>query len=301
MTISTLIESFLDLKRSIPLSKNTLRTYSNVLRAWAKTMQPNHSLSDLLLNPDNTLSNIGTFVSTNRSQWAERALLRNNPLKKDPNTRRLELSILNIFFKNLLDLPNLDNTERANLPIILNGLIKLRPRSTIRLPVILTNDQVRSLITHCVRDDVRIIIEFLALSGLRAEEVLTLTHDNLILIERHRFIHLSADHTKGRKERVVPLTPRLEELYPQVILAITEGAINTYPKLFGYITRAARRASLRNVTPHTLRRTFATLALNEAGMSLKNLQQILGHSDIKTTQRYIGVNLDHARNTMPKL
>ena len=62
------------------------------------------------------------------------------------------------------------------------------------------------------------------------------------------------------------------------------------------VVQAARNAGLENVTPHSVRHSFATHML-EGGASLNVLQELLGHESLLTTQRYLKVTPGHLRDS----
>jgi site-specific recombinase XerD len=65
--------------------------------------------------------------------------------------------------------------------------------------------------------------------------------------------------------------------------------------------RAFKAAGLGSGGLHTLRHTFATRYLETDGANLKDLQRLMGHSDIKTTQRYLHPNEEQIRRVIEKM
>jgi len=129
-----------------------------------------------------------------------------------------------------------------------------------------------------------LILEFLFYSGIRVGELTNLKHsdweDN----------HLKV-HGKGNKIRYV----FLPEFLIEAINPYSKDYLftNSYgrPLTTEYIVRLIRRRTLlavikKRVTPHTFRRSFATL-LNSKGAKLTTIQKLLGHSNLETTASYI--------------
>jgi integrase/recombinase XerD len=144
-------------------------------------------------------------------------------------------------------------------------------------------------------------------AGLRVSEVANLTADD---IDSQRMV-IHVRRGKGRKDRIVPLSPVLLHLlreywrtsHPERYLFF--GQDKSQPISAGSIAAvcraAARRAGIRKrVTPHTLRHTFATHHL-EAGTDLRTLQLMMGHTSLKTTSRYLHVSTDKIRKTRTPL
>jgi integrase/recombinase XerD len=150
-----------------------------------------------------------------------------------------------------------------------------------------------------IRD--RAILEVMYATGLRVSEVSTLKLSDINL--EVGFIKCKG---KGSKERIVPLG-KIASHFLQRYLNEARGILvgkRICPYLF--VAQGARRLSRqsiwkmikkmvkkagvkRNVTPHTLRHSFATHLL-ERGADLRSVQEMLGHSSITTTQVYTHIN-----------
>ncbi|MBU0929527.1 MAG: tyrosine-type recombinase/integrase, partial [Nanoarchaeota archaeon] len=129
-------------------------------------------------------------------------------------------------------------------------------------------------------------------SGLRLNELLNLRWED-IDIER-KTIQLKI--AKGEHQRVIFLHDKLIEIL-NIIGTKKEGLIflsNRNKKYSGesiqqIVKQAAKRAGIKKrVTPHTFRHSFATHLL-EAGADIRYIQQLLGHSNLQTTQIYTHV------------
>lgn len=134
--------------------------------------------------------------------------------------------------------------------------------------------------------------------GLRRGEVRALRLDDVNLTERWLRVR-----GKGRKTREVPL-PQGCVAALQAYLACRAGEGSPYflagrgtrplgeRTLGRIVSRAALRTMGRHATPHQLRHSFATHLLQD-GANLREIQQLLGHAQLTTTQRYTEVAIDH--------
>jgi site-specific recombinase XerD len=143
------------------------------------------------------------------------------------------------------------------------------------------------------------MIAIMARAGLRVGEVVGLDTEDITLHDRSGWVKVRG---KGRKERRAPLSNgarKALEDYLAVRPESGDGALFLSRDNLGHMTsrsvqhmvsRAAQIAGLeRKVTPHTLRHTFASRYL-EAGGTLAELRDILGHANIATTDRYSHAN-----------
>ncbi len=184
-----------------------------------------------------------------------------------------------------------------------------QPSSWKRLPNVLAAEQIGKLIQApdtddplCLRDIA--LLELLYAGGLRASELAKLKIDWF-----HPDLGVIRVMGKGRKERLVPigkpavkaLQNYLGELRPQLVREDRQtdlmflsrtGLPITRVVVWQIVKRMAQRAGLRDVHPHTLRHSFATHLL-AGGADLRVVQELLGHSNIRTTQIY--THVDHTR------
>lgn len=150
-----------------------------------------------------------------------------------------------------------------------------------------------------IRD--RAWLELLYASGLRVSELsgLEIHHIDMEV----GYLRCTG---KGNKQRVVPfgrsardwLTRYLNEVRPRLVKPRTtshvflsrRGTKMSTKTIWALVKKYLRRAKIeRNVTPHTLRHSFATHLLNH-GADLRIIQEMLGHADISTTQIYTHVD-----------
>jgi len=136
------------------------------------------------------------------------------------------------------------------------------------------------------------LASLLALNGLRVSEALNADIDNMDVNRGHRTLFI---HRKGHKTATIPLAPRTARALDLYIGERTSGPI--FLNLDGtqrldrhgaarIVRLLTRRAGIdKNITPHSLRHSFITAAL-DAGVPLRDVQEAASHSDPRTTMRY---------------
>lgn len=185
-----------------------------------------------------------------------------------------------------------------------------------KLPDVLTKETMGRLLAavdprsrFALRD--RTIIELFYASGLRVSELIDLELDHW-----YPRMNLVKIHGKGNKERIVPvhdsasamLSKYIDEVRPEleaIVTARPHGRVDnvflsrsglklTRMGVWLIVRAAAERAGIRPVHPHTLRHTFASHLLS-GGADLRVIQEMLGHENVVTTQKYTHVDLDHLK------
>ena len=171
------------------------------------------------------------------------------------------------------------------------------PRSPENVPTVLSRQEVARVLAALEQPTYRMAATTIYATGLRAHEVCLLeTRD--IDAARHAIL---VRHGKGRKQRLVPLSPPLLSMLraywkqvrpePPYIFSATHarGAMRA-PALRMALHRAGEQSGIsKRVTPHVLRHCFATHLL-DLGTDTRVIQVLLGHSSIRTTARYVRVS-----------
>jgi integrase len=163
------------------------------------------------------------------------------------------------------------------------------------LPEYLDEEKQEALITACQTKLEKAIVMLLLKSGIRRAELLDVSREHLTKPKDKSF-YIRIMGKEGR-ERVVKVP---EYVYPIIQDWITQLP-QDWTKLFPYhsssINRIIRdvgeRAGIKELHPHTLRHSYATLYMKKSGNSqraLTDLQHQLGHRNIQTTMKYVHVN-----------
>lgn len=172
-----------------------------------------------------------------------------------------------------------------------NEKIPLVKRS-LKLPIVLSKEETARMIEGTKNLKHKFSLMLLYYGGLRLSEVINLRWSD-VDFERG-LIHIKA--AKGGKDRIVFLHEKIKDALA-TSKANDEGLIllsergNKYNKrsIQMIVMNASKKAGIRkNVTPHTLRHSFATHLL-EAGADIRYIQELLGHKNLQTTQIYTHV------------
>ena len=185
------------------------------------------------------------------------------------------------------------------------------PKSSRPLPDTLTTEEIDRIIgsiddstTKGLRD--RAILEVLYSCGLRVSELCDLRMGDLFFGEGHiRVIG------KGDKQRLVPISGlardriqlylekrREQKSTDDTLFLNNRGKRLTRIMIFTIIKQATQRAGIdKKVSPHTFRHSFATHLL-EGGAGIRQVQELLGHESILTTEIYTHLDTGHLRQTL---
>lgn len=202
--------------------------------------------------------------------------------------------------------------------MLLNDMIESSPAETVEapkagrpLPDTLSTDEIDRLISSIdpstpkgLRD--RAIIEVLYSCGLRVSELCDLKIGDLFFGEG--YIRIIG---KGDKQRLVPVsgvardriqlyleTRRSARRSEDTLFLNNRGKQLTRVMIFTIIRQAAVRTGLdKKISPHTFRHSFATHLL-EGGANIRQVQELLGHENILTTEIYTHLDSSHLRETM---
>ena len=161
---------------------------------------------------------------------------------------------------------------------------------------------------RCLRD--RALLEFLYGTGARISEATGLDVDELQLDEdpvvrlvgkgdKHRIVPVGSYAVGAMDAYLVRARPLLAAaskrvtVVPAVFLNARGGRL-TRQGAWGILQAAAERAGLADVSPHTLRHSFATHLL-DGGADIRVVQELLGHASVTTTQVYTLITVDKLR------
>ncbi len=166
-----------------------------------------------------------------------------------------------------------------------------RPRKEWKLPIVLSEDEVASLLKNTFNIKHRCLLVLLYSAGLRISELLNLQWTDID--HDRRIIHVRSG--KGGKDRVTILSSVAYENTKEYLRIYSpshwlfegpDGKPYSQRSVNQIIKRSCTRANIKKrVSAHTLRHSFATHLL-EHGTDLRYIQSLLGHESSKTTERY---------------
>lgn len=174
------------------------------------------------------------------------------------------------------------------------------PRLTKKLPRVISVSEIEEMLNNKLDETQQVIIELLYGAGLRVSELVGLELNNIELSSRYvRCIG------KGSKERIIPIGEKAQKaiagylkirqllikkykLETKQFLIKENGHLMTRQDVYVFI-KLQGELLRKHISPHTLRHSFATHML-ENGADLRVVQELLGHSDVSTTQLYTHVS-----------
>jgi integrase/recombinase XerD len=268
------------------LSDNTIESYMRDLAQFAHYILRMYDVPPKKVEPE--------MISNYMSRLYE--------LGREKSSQARALSGIKSFFNYLLLEEIIDSSPAE--------LIEA-PKSSRPLPDTLSTEEIDRLIssiddstTKGLRD--RAILEVLYSCGLRVSELCDLKLGDLFFGEG--YIRVIG---KGDKQRLVPVSSiarsriqlymdvRSKERRKEEILFLNNrGKKLTRVMIFTIIKQAAQRAGIdKKISPHTFRHSFATHLL-EGGANIRQVQELLGHENILTTEIYTHLDDSHLRKTL---
>ena len=187
------------------------------------------------------------------------------------------------------------------------NIISKNPASTLeqpkvpqRLPKVITLKEIEEMLHSDLNPIQTLIIELLYSCGLRVSELVNLKVNDIDLSSKY-----VRCFGKGSKERLIPLGERAKtavmnflpyrdlalkkyNLSSKKLLVSDAGRFLTRQDVYDFIHERGKIIH-KNISPHTLRHSFATHLL-ENGADLRVVQELLGHSDVSTTQLYTHIS-----------
>lgn len=285
MLEATLKEYLYYLRVTKNLSKNTISSYQNDLEDYVRFVE------EVLKKK--------RFEQVQKSD-IDKYLLHLKRMELSPKSVTRKLSSLKSFHHYLVEEKIIDENPFSLIS---------KPKTPKTLPTVLNVEEVNRLI-ETVRKDQSVsgirnqaMVELAYGSGLRVSELIEIRVSDV-----HLNMNLINVTGKGNKERIVPLgdesvvalrkymaTSR-EKLRPvdkDILFLNKFGKKISRVAFFKIIQSLALKAGLeKTISPHTLRHSFATHMI-ENGADLRAVQELLGHSDILTTENYTHISKKH--------
>lgn len=213
-------------------------------------------------------------------------------LKQKPASVNLALSSLKFYYGRMLGKNIFANT--------------MAPKNEKKIPTVLSREEIQQMLEAMDNPKHRLLIEFLYSSGLRVSEAVRLKVEDLDIHERMGMVRSG----KGRKDRHIILSQQLVNHLTEYLAA----RVDQNPFIFNIrdthigirqaqsvVKEAARTAGIKKrVFCHCLRSSFATHLL-ENGTDIRIIQELLGHSNLSTTERYTKVSREQLKKVRSPL
>jgi len=298
------------------MDKITINNLPSIINEYINTLKYERKLSNntIVSYQYNLMEFCNYLISKNNLESLEDTIILNVSNKdiesflkfqdnKSATTKSHYFTVLNSFYLFCI------NEEKTKLNPCENIHMPKLPQ---KLPNYLTYEEIDTLLNMPLVTPydyrTKAMLELLYATGMRISELLTLTFSNIDLINDSVRVE-----GKGSKERVIPIndtSKKYLEIYLQNYRKYLIKKNKKYDELFlnnrgTPISRQGLFKILKNlcqslnikkdVSPHVLRHSFATHLLNN-GADLRVIQELLGHSNISTTQIYTHVSTTHKKD-----
>lgn len=172
-----------------------------------------------------------------------------------------------------------------------------QPKLPKHLPKVMTVEELNQILSSDLTEEESLIVELLYGCGLRVSELVNLQLNNIDI--KSKYIQC---YGKGSKERIVPFGEKAKNALKKylkvrdliilknklgdnkILFLKDDGKQITRQDVYNFIKKQGEKIH-KHISPHTLRHSFATHLL-ENGADLRVVQELLGHSDVSTTQLY---------------
>lgn len=175
-----------------------------------------------------------------------------------------------------------------------------QPKVPKKLPKVMSVNEIEDILKNDLDETEKVIVELLYGCGLRVSELVNLKTNSFDMDAKYLICS-----GKGSKERMIPLGTKAVEalqnyislrdflqnkfnLDTKILLINKKGRTLTRQDIYNFIHKQGEKLH-KNISPHTLRHSFATHLL-ENGADLRIVQELLGHSDVATTQLYTHIS-----------
>lgn len=259
-------------------SQSTIRTYENEFRQFL------HSIKDNAAQrfPVSRLKDYFQYCFTT--------------LKLSENTIHSKINAIKFYYEQVL------HREKFFWEIP-------RPKKPLQMPKLLNEDELRKLFNALINRKHKAMLFTAYSAGLRVSEVVNL---KIADIDSQR-MQIFIERAKGKKDRYVNLSPVLLDILrkylleykprPKLYLFESEQTLSAYPTRTAQqiFANAKSKAGIKKeVGIHSLRHSFATHLLDK-GTDIKYIKELLGHFNIKTTERYLHVSKKQLINIVSPL
>ncbi len=174
-----------------------------------------------------------------------------------------------------------------------------RPKNQKKIPIVLTKQEVQNLFNSAQTTKSKLILQLLYSSGLRVSEIVNLKPNDFDFEENTGWVRQG----KGKKDRLFLISKKISKKIQKFIkkhsdwnYLFSKTKPLTTRNIQKIVQLTTQKAGIqKNVHPHTLRHSFATHLL-DAGVDIRKIQTLLGHSSIATTQIYTHISTEQLKD-----